>query len=182
MHPPAVDLEERSFFDDFLPPGLSSARLIESSGAVTSAVTGAVTSAVTGAVASAVTGAVASASGAVRTSAVAAVRTIFDPDRIDPDRSGPDTPDPDYVDPDRTNPDYFHPDTKSSSTDSSTCDDMAPTQQQFTELQQQYEALKIQMDEMVSRQSADQRARAIDDDSERRRKEAYESAGLPYTR
>ena len=181
VHPPAVDFKERSFFDDFLPPGLSSARLIESSGGMTSAVTGAVASAVTSAVASAVTGAVASASGAMRTSAVAAVRTIFYPNRMDPDRTGSDTPDPDYVDPSRADPEYFCPDTKTSSTESSTFDDMAPTQQQFNELQQRYEALQKQLDKVVSRQSTDHRAWAIDEDSERRRKEAYESAGPPYT-
>lgn len=136
---------------------------------MTSAVTGAVAGAVSGVVASAVSGAVASASGAVRTSAAAAVRTIFDPERIDPDDTD-------------TNNDIPNTFTfKASGSGPSTSEEMAPTQQQFTDLQQQYEALKQQLDEVLARQSGDQRARTIDEDSERRRKEAYETAGLPYT-
>ena len=56
-----------------------------------------------------------------------------------------------------------------------------PTPQQFAELQLRYAALQRRVDELASRQSAEQRARAIDDEIELRRKTAYEAANLPYS-
>lgn len=56
-----------------------------------------------------------------------------------------------------------------------------PTPQQFAELQLRYAALQRRVDEMASRQSAEQRARAIDDEIEARRKTAYEAANLLYS-
>lgn len=57
----------------------------------------------------------------------------------------------------------------------------APTPQQFADLQLRYAALQRRVDELASRQSAEQRARAIDDEIEQRRQAAYEAANIPYS-
>lgn len=54
-----------------------------------------------------------------------------------------------------------------------------PTPQQFAELQLRYASLLRRVDELTSQQSAEQRARAIEDDIEQRRKAAYEAANIP---
>ena len=59
-------------------------------------------------------------------------------------------------------------------------DQAPPSQEQFTELQRQYSTLQRQMDELLHRRTADQQARAIDEDFEARRKAAYDAAGLCY--
>lgn len=56
-----------------------------------------------------------------------------------------------------------------------------PTPQQFAELQLRYAALQRRVDDLASRQTAEQRVRAIEDDIEQRRKAAYEAANIPYS-
>lgn len=56
-----------------------------------------------------------------------------------------------------------------------------PTWEQFAEIQRKYAVLQQQMDEILARNSTDERARTIDEEIEARRKAAYESAGLAYT-
>lgn len=61
-----------------------------------------------------------------------------------------------------------------------------PTPQQFADLQfahlqLRYAALQRRLDDLTSRQSVEQRARAIDDDIELRRRTAYEAANIPYS-
>lgn len=58
--------------------------------------------------------------------------------------------------------------------------DPPPSWEQFAEMQWKYAALQQQMDAIISQNSSDQRARAIEDEMEARRKTAYKSAGLPY--
>lgn len=56
-----------------------------------------------------------------------------------------------------------------------------PTAQQFAEIQERCLSLQRQMDALLSRQSTEQRARAIDDEIEQRRKDAYAAANILYT-
>ena len=58
---------------------------------------------------------------------------------------------------------------------------LPPTQEQFADMQQKYASIQRQLDDLLSAQSADRRAQAIEDDLELRRKAAYESAGIAYS-
>ena len=58
---------------------------------------------------------------------------------------------------------------------------LPPTKEQFADIQQRYAAVQRQLDDLLSARSVEQRAQAIEDELELRRKAAYESAGIAYS-
>ena len=59
--------------------------------------------------------------------------------------------------------------------------EQGPSFEQFAVMQRKYAALKKQMDDLLSKHSAEQRVRDIEAEVEKHRKEAYEKAGMLYT-
>ena len=141
---------ERSFLDDFAPPGLSGSDLIAGSTAVLNT-----------------TASVIHSTGSVINTTASAVRQMFSSDTTrshpsaGPARDARDPP------PARDQPPRD-------------LDLAPPSREQFTEPQRQYATLQWQMNELRNRRTADQQARAIDEDFEARRKAAYDAAGLCY--
>lgn len=164
----AFDETHRSFVDDFLPPGLTSSHLLSGSGAVTSAVS--------------------SVTGAVLNTTAAAVRTFFPsgPRQSSHEASEPLHGASEPQQSPRASPEFPSShrtsDTMASSGAPAGTNPAAPlpTLEQFLEMQRKHDELQRQLDNLVALQSADQRARVIEDDIEGRRKTAYEQAGLPY--
>ena len=62
-----------------------------------------------------------------------------------------------------------------------THDASGPTFEQLAKMQRKYAALKKQMDDLLSKQTTQQRAQDIEREIELRCREAYERAGIPYT-
>lgn len=147
--------DQRSFIDDFLPPGVTSSHLLSGT--------------------SAVTGAVSSVTGAVLTTTAAAVRSFF-PTESSSTASAARSPSPSHP-PDGPSSDASG--TMASSGAATTAAQL-PSVEQFLAMQRRHDELQRQLDDLVARQTAEQRAKSIDDDIEKQRKAAYEQAGLPY--
>ena len=144
-----------SFLDDFVPRAISGSDWLAGSSAVINSTTSALNTTTT-----------------ALNSTAAAVRQMFasSSDRLvgaRPTSGADDTPRP------RTNRDAPPP--------APPAPPPPPTPQQFAELQLRYAALQRRVDELASRQNTEQRARAIEDDIEQRRKAAYEAANIPYS-
>ena len=147
---------DRSFFEDFPPPGLSGSDLIAGSTPVLHT-----------------TASVINTTASALNTTASAVRQMFSSDSARTQPSGSACPARD-IPPSRDNPPpRDNPDPRDNVP-------ALPSREQFTELQRQYATLQRHMDDLLNRRTADQQARDIDEDFEARRKIAYEAAGLCY--
>ena len=143
----------RSFVDDFLPPGFTGSGLLSGSSAILN-----------------------TAATAVRGATVTAVRQMFSAEhrsqRSTDARVLPDDP---------NSNDHEQSKDQSFVRDRLPPKEQGPTFEQFAVMQRKYAALKQQMDDILSRQSIEQRNRDIENAIELQLKEAYEKAGMAYT-